>query len=88
MFCSNLGNAALQRYLLAVETPTLESVIHAGSKFGQVLVPNEKTCVAVRCVDELGHEEAGVSAVSNPEPQSISMATMQQLMREMERMAD
>jgi hypothetical protein len=36
MFCSTLGNAYLQRHLLAVPTPTLEHAVQAGNEFLQI----------------------------------------------------
>ena len=36
IFCSTLGNAYLQRHLLAVDTPTLTDAIRAGNEYLQI----------------------------------------------------
>jgi hypothetical protein len=54
-FCSTVGNAYLQRHLLAVPTPTLEDAVRAGNEFLQIKVYSAKN--SIRMVEEEEPEE-------------------------------
>lgn len=88
IFCISLGNASLQRHLLAVDTPTLESAIWSGNDFNQTQSQVERTQISVICLEGPAEEEPTVAVIANPEAHSMSTATLQQLMRAMKRMAD
>jgi hypothetical protein len=54
-FCSTVGNAYLQRHLLAVPTPTLEDAVRAGNEFLQIKIYPTRS--NVRAVEEEEQEE-------------------------------
>jgi hypothetical protein len=54
-FCSTIGNAYLQRHLLAVATPTLEDAVRAGNEFLHIKIYPART--SVQAVEEEEHEE-------------------------------
>jgi hypothetical protein len=56
LFCSTIGNAYLQRHLLAVPTPTLEDAVRAGNDFLQIRIYPAKS--SIRVVEEEVCEEA------------------------------
>lgn len=68
--------------------PTLESAVRVRYDFIQILVPSERTRIAVRSVDKTGEAGHAVAVGSDPEPLPTLMAALQLLMREMKRMAD
>ena len=86
-FCSTLGNAYLQRHLLAVETPTMEDAVRAANEY-LTIRPQGGGHGQVRTVEE--DEPTGdganaqVSAVPSPSPMAVLLQTMQQLMREVD----
>jgi len=81
LFSSTLGNAYLQRHLLAVPTPTLEAAVRAGNEFLQVKVNRE-----ARPVRQLGEDDGefptqdGIQVVSAPTgPMDAMLLVMQQM---------
>ena len=70
-FSSTLGNAGLQRHLLAVPTPTLEDAVRAGNEFLQVQPTLQRPArPSIQTVDEEEEEGQvqGVGQESRPSP--------------------
>ena len=84
-FSSTLNNPPLQRHLLAVETPTLESAVRAGGEYLQIRPSTGGT--AVRVVEEDEQETDRVSPVTSETLMSSMMGVLQGLMGQLERMA-
>jgi hypothetical protein len=86
IFCSTVGNAYLQRHLLAVTTPTLEDAVRAGNDFLQVKVYPAKP--TVRMVEEEPAEEpeqpvVKVGAASTTSVIEELLAPMTRLMQQL-----
>lgn len=64
VFCGTLGNAYLQRHLLAVETPTLGDAVRAGNEYLQIRPTQDKggSGAAIRCMDDT--EEPSLAAAT------------------------
>ena len=81
LFSTTLGNAYLQRHLLAVPTPTLEAAVRAGNEFLQVKVTREAR--PVRQLEEDEREPCprdGIQAVHAPaDPLNTMLLVMQQM---------
>jgi hypothetical protein len=83
-FTSTLGNAYLQRHLLAVPTDTLEEAVRAGNEYLQIKVPNSNGA-AIRAVEE--EEEPDRIAQIQPEtPTETMIKLLQKLTEKVERL--
>jgi hypothetical protein len=85
-FCSTVGNAYLQRHLLAVATPTLEDAVRAGNEFLQIKVYSAKS--SIRMVEEEMPEEpekpvTQVSAASSTPAVESLLAPLTQLLQQL-----
>ena len=79
-FCSTLGNAYLQRHMLAIETPTLEAAVRAGNEFLQI--KPEKRGAPVRGVED----EDLVTQVASTPATPTSDGALTALMKAMEQL--
>jgi hypothetical protein len=79
-FQSTLGNAYLQRHLLAVNAPTLEDCIRAGNEFLQIKTTNFPG-PQVRIIEEGDEQTPMIQAVQN-NPMEAMMKLLQQLTSE------
>lgn len=86
IFCSSLGNAPLQRQLLAMETPTLESAVQAGNYFAQLRPMGDKVHIPIRSMDEPA--ELTVVTMASVNPKANSNAILQHLMKELQKMTE
>lgn len=84
-FASTLNHPALQRHLLAVATPTLETAVRAGGEYLQIR-PSQSG-PAVRAIDEEGSEADRVSPVTSETLMTTMMGVMQGLISQLEKMA-
>ena len=85
-FCSTLGNAYLQRHLLAVDTPNLEAAVRAGNEFLQIRTATERG-KANPAVRQVGDEEDEME--SSPTMATVLntiMQTMKQMAEQMEKL--
>jgi hypothetical protein len=64
IFCSTVGNAYLQRHLLAVPTPTLDDAVRAGNEFLQIKVYPTKSSIRMVEEEELEEPTRPVTQVS------------------------
>ena len=80
-FSSTLGNAYLQRHLLAVQAGTLGEAVRAGNEFLQIRASTEhsssRSSTAVRTVDEEDGEEPTSGA--SKDTLTLLLQSMQQL---------
>ena len=84
-FASTLNNPALQRHLLAVDTPTLEAAVRAGGEYLQI--PPSQGGPAVRAIDDEISEADRVSLVTSETPITTMMGVMQEILSQLEKMA-
>ena len=66
MFCSSLGNAALQRHLLAIRPNTLTEAVQHGNEYLQVRAERGPTESKVRNVDDSDEEDKIASTSQDP----------------------
>ena len=83
-FASTLNHPALQRHLLAVDTPTLEVAVRAGGEYLQIRPSQSGT--AVRAVDDEGSETDRVSPVTSETLMTAMMGVIQGLLSQLEKM--
>ena len=81
-FCNSLGNAYLQRHLLAVRATTLEQVVKAGNEFLQIrTIPGP----GIRAIEAEPEEGITVQAVQAPvNPLEAILKAIQQLTTEVD----
>ena len=84
-FASTLNHPALQRHLLAVDTPTLEVAVRAGGEYLQIRPSQSGT--AVRTVDDESSETDRVSPVTSESLMTTMIGVMQGLLSQLEKMA-
>ncbi len=79
-FSNTLGNAYLQRHLLAVHTPTVEDAVRAGNEFLQVRPAMDRSRQSVRQVEdqpeETGLPETVAAAAVQPDLASVLVKVM------------
>jgi len=86
-FCSTLGNAYLQRHLLAVPTPTLEAAVRAGNEYLQIQPSSRKgPHPPVNQVEE--EEDNTVNAVNSAHSAANPESLLTSLMQSMKQLAD
>jgi ATP-dependent Clp protease ATP-binding subunit ClpA len=83
-FSNTLGNAYLQRHLLAIQATTLEQAVRAGNEFVQIKPPTMPGS-AIRTIDEPEEVIDKVASI-NPDMMSILLKTMQQLSEKVEQL--
>ena len=84
-FASTLNHPALQRYLLAVATPTLEAAVRAGAEYLQIR-PSQSG-PGVRAIDEENSEAYRVSPITSETLMTTMMGVMQRHLSQLEKMA-
>jgi hypothetical protein len=88
-FCSTIGNAYLQRHLLAVPTRTLEEAVQAGNEFLQIkLYPARASVRTVEDTGEGGDAEPEVSQVDSPPKKSPMEEALEPVLRMVQQLAD
>lgn len=79
-FCGTLGNAALQRHLLAVNTQTLEEAVRAGNEFLAI----KPYSAAVRTIDE--EDKEIVATVKEAGPWEAMLKLIQELTKKIDKL--
>ena len=86
-FLNTLGNAALQRHLLAVDTPNLEAAVRAGNEFLQVRTGSGREAPVRSVVEtevQVEGTEAGVRSVASLE---VLAPLLERLLSHLERLS-
>lgn len=73
-FCSTLGNAYLQRHLLAVATTTVEAAVSAENESLQVKMSSDRIHPTIPQVDNDKTDEPDVAAITDDTLSNITMA--------------
>ena len=84
-FAATLNHAYLQRHLLAVETPTLETAVRAGNEFLQIR-PSYGNQAVRTMEDEEVADSARVSPVTTESMMNTMMGVLQSMVNQLERM--
>ena len=80
LFCSTIGHTALQRHLLAVPTPDLESAVRAGNDYLQIQPANTHSHIKSVQPDEL--EQDAVNQL-RPDQTTLPMGQLLKLMQDL-----
>ena len=79
MFCSTLGNATLQRHLLAMRPNSMMEAVQHGNEYFQVRPDRPQTESKIRHLDEAEDEEEDRVAPANLDVMASLLKTMEQL---------